>query len=286
MGSSELIEGRLIQDGCQAGIFNMAADSLLAAFSRDTFIPVLRLYRWTNPTLSLGFHQKISVDQLNLCDQLGISVVRRPTGGRAVLHDNELTYCLTIPSEHPLLKFDRSEVQKRIGFVFVAAARQAGVHAELAREGFNNLSSRRKVSNSPLCFDSVSRWEVRLAGSKWIGSAQRYLPGVMLQHGSIILGRNNLDPAVVFGMAHRHDEPVFPADIMDTLSALPDLEVRLRREIPEAFCREWEILWREQPFDQKEINLILEDGKADTPHFESTISGTQIKHNSIDTINV
>lgn len=180
-------------------------------------------------------------------------MVRRPTGGRAVLHHRELTYCLSMPSGHPLAVEGRSELIRSIGMIFVAAACKIGLSAELVRAGSpgsERTGTLRK--GSPLCFDSVSRWEVRLKGHKWIGSAQRFLPGVLLQHGSVLLGKSDVDIAGLLCLA-----TVPPEGSSNSSGSKPGIDAEaLRRSIPEAFSEYWNLSWREESFAPSEIEAI------------------------------
>ncbi len=240
---------RLIQDGAHDGAFNMAADLFMAEQTVRTGEPVLRLYGWEKPTLSLGFHQKADAEIFERCREWGVPIVRRPTGGRAVLHDRELTYCFVAPLTHPLMQEGRGALLKAIGSAFVNAAAQSGLEAELVRitapeSGFrkNNPSG-----NDFLCFSSVSRWEVRLNDSKWIGSAQRILKDAFLQHGSIVLGASTIPIGDLFQTNLKIGFGMYDATA---------LERSLRRTIPEAFRKMWKGVWREIPLSSDEQRMI------------------------------
>ena len=236
----------------------MAADLYFSQESRRTSEPFLRLYTWDKPTLSLGFHQKVPETVRNRCLKNDIPIVRRPTGGRAVLHDRELTYCLCLPLKHPLFQSARGELLRQIGEIFVSAASLIGVKAELVRAG-NRLAGNEGVlrKGSPLCFDSVSRWEVQISGHKWIGSAQRFFPDVLLQHGSILLGESDVDLGSLFGLTNRTSEQAWnQSKSSHAHSAAAIKEDDLRRTIPEAFCIHWDITWRAEPTMPAEIELI------------------------------
>jgi lipoate-protein ligase A len=245
--SSKKYAGRLIRDGALDGAFNMAADIYLAEEARRTGWIILRLYRWQTPTLSLGFHQKVGSNVLDRCTKMGVPVVRRPTGGRAVLHDNELTYCLVLPESHPLFTNRRDDLLRSIGEVFVSAARRLNLDAELVRVGQNrDFAGNSERKGSPLCFDAVSRWEVRLDGRKWIGSAQRFLPGVLLQHGSILLGESSLDAGELFGLKNA-PEYIFGQQIEND---------KLADSIVEAFSDLQRINWRNRPWSIEEESVV------------------------------
>ncbi|RME01602.1 MAG: hypothetical protein D6814_01155, partial [Calditrichaeota bacterium] len=102
---------RLILDGPADAFTNMATDvALVECVSR----PVLRLYAWHPWAISLGFHQSLKAIDRQRCRQEGIDVVRRPTGGRAVLHAEEITYSVVVPSDHPWYQLGVQEVYRQI----------------------------------------------------------------------------------------------------------------------------------------------------------------------------
>jgi lipoyl(octanoyl) transferase len=246
VASSKEFSGRLIQDGPHRGAFNMAADVFLANQSRTTNQIILRLYSWEVPTLSLGYHQRISPEQINRCRTQGVPVVRRPTGGRAVLHDRELTYAVVIPIQHPLLQKGRESVLRSIGEAFAAAGVSIGLQAELVRAGERSSRSEGIHCGNPLCFDSISRWEVRLNGQKWIGSAQRLMPEAFLQHGSILTGMSRVNLAELMGVPGRATG--FEEGIID--------EIALRQVIPATLSKFWSVSWQENGFNPVEIDQI------------------------------
>jgi lipoate-protein ligase A len=253
--SSDRFSGRLIFDPPRTGSFNMAADYYLAEESQLAGMLSLRLYSWEEPTLSLGFHQKLPKEVVARCRQQGIPIVRRPTGGRAVLHDNELTYCLAIPDNHSIFIDNRGEVLRTIGEIFVVVAHEAGLEAQLVRASNSTAAKPENLKKgSPLCFDAVSRWEVQLDGSKWIGSAQRFLPGGLLQHGSIRMGENAVDLNQLFGLED--------TDNKTDISIEPATCARLRVEIPKAFANAWNLDWEEVSFNRDDILKIdaMSDG--------------------------
>lgn len=267
--SSKNYSGRLIQDGTHSGAFNMAADLYFSQESERTSEPYLRLYAWDKPTLSLGFHQKISETIRKRCQEIGIPIVRRPTGGRAVLHHRELTYCLCLPLKHPLFQSARGELLRQIGTIFVSAANEIGIGAELVRVGSRDAGNKGVLRKaSPLCFDSASRWEVQISGRKWIGSAQRFFPDVLLQHGSILLADSDVNLAALFGLSGRSSEKIKDQSRhrWDRLAAKIKLD-DLRSAIPATFRRFWGISWRQEPLSAAETELIASSAQDYQNHW-------------------
>lgn len=182
---------RLIVDPDLKGIENMAADEALlkAADAGEGGCPVLRLYGWRYPTLSVGYIQNPS----HLLD-FGLPVVRRVTGGRAVLHDMELTYSVIVPADVPLFAGGILEAYSVISRCIVSALKDIGMEAELSR-----LRRASQSSGRDACFHAPSRHEVLLDGRKLVGSAQRRFKKAFLQHGSILFAVNRDLNAKIFG---------------------------------------------------------------------------------------
>jgi lipoate-protein ligase A len=148
----------------------------------------LRLYRWQEPTLSLGYFQAYD-DRRQHAASNRSGVVRRPSGGGAILHDREVTYSLAIPSRHPL-SVRRLECYEAVHLALVDVLAQWGIEATLATR-----SAHPAVPHEPfLCFQRRSPGDVLLAGSKIAGSAQRRCRGAVLQHGSVLLARSTAAP--------------------------------------------------------------------------------------------
>ena len=254
--SSDISTGRLIQDEAHGGEFNMAADLYLSQEAGKSGQVILRLYGWDLPTLSLGFHQKFDDILRHSYAARGIPIVRRPTGGRAVLHDQELTYCLAIPVGHRLVMDGKDKLQESIGRAFVEAGCMIGLHPQLVRRGVDDQGAQiHFASGSPLCFDSISRWEVRLNGRKWIGSAQRILPGSYLQHGSILLTDCNQNE---ISRLDGNSRPIDPARLRDALAQ--SLENTLH------------LVWQEQgwmEFELAQINNHLSIPEDNLPKLAS-----------------
>jgi lipoate-protein ligase A len=181
---------RFLDTGTRDAASNMAIDeALLLMHEADDTPPILRVYAWDTPTLSLGYAQNTAQEvNLTACQQHGVGIVRRPTGGRAVLHDREVTYSLILPTTLLQGTDTLTEHYRRIGLALTAALRQLGlpVHFERARR---RLAVARR-SASPACFSALARYEISVAGKKIVGSAQKRLRKSLLQHGSIPLELN------------------------------------------------------------------------------------------------
>lgn len=174
-------EWRLIDSGPGDASFNMAIDEAIAiSVLKGSSPPSLRFYGWETPSVSLGYFQRIDEIHLHYCLQNNIPVVRRPTGGRAILHGDELTYSFSSRNDERF-SGGLKETYSLIGHAFLGAFRMMGLDVE--------MMERRQKGNtlirSPLCFNSVSFGEISLRGIKLIGSAQRRWNEGFLQQGSI-----------------------------------------------------------------------------------------------------
>lgn len=162
---------------------------------KTTFI---RLYTWEKSTVSLGLNQ-VPREAVNLgyCSKLGIPIVHRPTGGRAVLHADELTYSV-ISNDLDFFGDSIKDVYFRIGMALKKGLEEAGVDCELAK-GSRDSAGRIRCGFRFPCFVSASRAELTVHGRKISGSAQRRLKRSFLQHGSIPLNVDYTEMAGVLG---------------------------------------------------------------------------------------
>lgn len=172
---------RLLSHPPSGGAWNMSVDAaLLAAAEAGATGPVLRFYGWDRPCLSLGYAQQVDYSMdMDFIERTGASIVRRPTGGRAILHYDEVTYSLTLPSSSA----HYGSLKEVYGLVSAAIRRgleDCGVALDPESGGVG-------VKRSPLCFAFKARHEITVGGRKVAGSAQRRLKSSTLQHGSISL---------------------------------------------------------------------------------------------------
>ena len=195
---------RYIDSGPASGAENMALDErLLDDMARRGGAPVLRFYSWDPPAVSLGRFQQegTSVDRA-ACRARGIDVVRRVTGGRAVLHYRELTYSIVSPADSALFPKDVIGSYRVIAEGLLAGLRLLGIPAEMATRAGNAV---RPDGDHSACFATPSQYELVAGGRKIIGSAQRRLPNAFLQHGSILLEYDaEMEAAVIPGGGAAH----------------------------------------------------------------------------------
>lgn len=184
MASFPLAEWRLIIEAePRSGAHNMAVDEALAeAAAREESPPTLRFYRWERPTLSLGRLQPTAHVDEEALSHAGVDLVRRATGGRAILHYEELTYAVAAPVDEPRMSGAIMDVYLRISEGLVSGLNSLGLGA-INAEG----SARAGRNVSPACFEIPSAYEIVIHGRKLIGSAQSRRGGHVLQHGSMPL---------------------------------------------------------------------------------------------------
>ena len=191
---------RVIFTGANDAFFNMALDeALLLSSQKGTSPPVLRLFLWEPPAVSIGYFQSAekTVD-LKKCKDKGVHVVRRITGGRAVLHEDEITYSVCASSDDfPQLGDTTIQTYQKLSMALLESLRLLGINGKWVKPSTNKKSlSFHSISSKP-CFMSNSRYEITVEGKKLIGSAQRRFSSrsdqdrkdSFIQHGSILTGK-------------------------------------------------------------------------------------------------
>lgn len=211
---------RLIVDGAGRGAHNMAVDeALVEAVDRGESPPVLRLYRWEPACLSLGFAQPYTVADASFCQANGVDLVRRPTGGRAVLHHLEQTYCvLARLGEHPF-STDLQAVYRGICQALVAGLSRLGAPVGLSKAP---TGGHIKPTEAIPCFVGPASGEVVAGGRKLIGSAMRRHNRSILQHGSLLEDWDGRLQAGCLGLAD--DSSLRPAvtTLRELMGGVPD----------------------------------------------------------------
>ncbi len=173
----------IIEDSPRSGPANMAVDEAIAeAAAAGAAPPTLRFYRWLHPTVSLGRFQKFADIDEACITALDYDLVRRPTGGRAILHVDELTYSVAGPIADPHMAGGVMDAYLRFSNALLSGLTALGLNAEKA-----NSRSRPRQELSAACFETPSAYEITAAGRKLMGSAQSRRKGYVLQHGSLPL---------------------------------------------------------------------------------------------------
>lgn len=173
---------RLIYDPPASGAYNMAVDeAILTTVSSGTSTPTLRVYAWEPLCLSLGYGQRASDADFERIAAQSWGMVRRPTGGRAILHGDELTYSVSLPAGDELAQGDVVESYRRISEALITALQLLGLSPASEKQAKGNRSV------GPVCFEVPSHYEITAGGKKLIGSAQVRRKIGILQHGTLPL---------------------------------------------------------------------------------------------------
>ncbi len=174
---------RLLVTEPASGSWNMAVDEAIATCTaRGESTATLRFYRWQPGTISLGRHQSLADLDIERIQQLGYGVVRRATGGRAILHIDELTYSIAGTAKDAGLDGAILDSYNQLSSGLVLGLQRLGIDAVKAP-----ASNRASADASPVCFEVPSAYEITVGGRKLIGSAQSRRAGYVLQHGSLPL---------------------------------------------------------------------------------------------------
>lgn len=229
---------RLITTLPARGAWNMAVDeAILEHAGRGEVLPTLRLFAWEPPCLSLGRAQPFTDVDTERLQAHGWDVVRRMTGGRAILHTDELTYSVTGPADEPHLAGALLESYNRLAGALLAAVHDLGLPVEMKEDRAENNGT-----PNPVCFEVPSTYEITVKGKKLIGSAQARRKDGVLQHGSLPLTGDltRICKALVFP-----DESAREAAMQRLLARATTVESVLGREVTwetagQAFVRAFE----------------------------------------------
>lgn len=169
--------------------YNMALDEALLHWHSEGLIPpVIRFYEWNPATLSVGYFQKakrdLNFDQIH---KLGLGFVRRPTGGRAVLHEHELTYSIIVSEQYPNMPKTVTEAYRVLSEGLLKGFQNLGLDAYFSVPETAEEKDALAKPKSAVCFDAPSWYELVVEGKKVAGSAQTRQEGVILQHGAILI---------------------------------------------------------------------------------------------------
>lgn len=238
---------------------NMALDEiLLHAVQTGKSLPVVRLYRWSTPTLSLGFSQR-RVGQYNLqaCRQQGVEVVRRLTGGRAVLHDDELTYAV-IAECRDQFSGSISRSFEHIAQVLLTGLTYVGLNVRIATR--HGLSANTHGVEQSACFTAPAQFEILCGDKKICGSSQKRIRQAFLQHGSLPL---SMDLARLYAVLNTDNHQQSVEGIARLANKIgwinlfcvpPCTKEHLESALIDAFIRCWPVDFIEQPLTPAELH--------------------------------
>lgn len=234
------------------GAWNMAVDEALLCSVPALGVPCLRFYQWQRPTLSLGYFQNYS-DRESHPHSAEVEVVRRLSGGGAILHDRELTYSLVLPKCHPLAQ-DTQQLYHSVHSCIIAVLQsQFDAGTESHQPTLCDNPNKVPASQEPfLCFQRRSRGDILIRNRevdpsakapKIVGSAQRRRQGAILQHGSILLDRSPAAPELP-GICQQTGQAFLPGQLLESLPSR--LAAELGLELVESELSEQLIALAEQ----------------------------------------
>ena len=230
----------IVDETPMSGRFNMAMDAAMLELGATRDVSVIRIYRWCEPTVSVGYFQGSSDQQESPFP--GLPTVRRLSGGGAILHDLEITYSCTLPASHPIRQ-DPSELYGIIHRSLIKLLRECGAECMLRSEFDakrlskfrDELASGAENTHSTaepfLCFlRSNPNDIVHESGIKVVGSAQRRRKGITLQHGSILLSASDVCPTVqgIQQLSQEFDTARFYAGLPGAIAASIEREWTIR----------------------------------------------------------
>jgi len=254
---------RFIDTGEHTGEQNMRYDEMLAQqLVGGAGTPVVRIFRWKPWAISLGYNQSVADLNVERCAGDGIDVVWRPTGGRAILHAEELTYSVVMVSDRKSVL----QVYNDISRALVRGLALFGVDVVLQKSQPDFRTEYRRTSSIP-CFTSSARYEIEWHGRKLVGSAQRrYSDGardIVLPHGSILCGSAHRRLADYLAVDNprlveqiRRDMERKTVDLSELLARPVDLD-ELGRAIRKGFELEWGVTFENASADLRLEPLLL-----------------------------
>ena len=243
---------RLIRSGRRDGPYNMAVDeAIFISLKAGASPPTIRFYGFEPPCLSLGYFQRVEGEiDLEACHRLGIQLVRRPTGGRAVLHDGELTYSVIARYDGRIFPKDLLATYRKISSCILKGFEILGLRGELTT--LREKRVRPAHHSSPNCFASPSWYEVTIGGKKVVGSAQKRDRSFFLQHGSILIDLSPDKYRAVFRLPYDGYEQF--TCINDHLGGI-DFD-HLEQALTRGFQEEMEVELVEGPLGPQEEALV------------------------------
>ncbi|MDK2820744.1 MAG: lipoyl(octanoyl) transferase [Clostridia bacterium] len=253
---------RLLDTGKSDPYTNMAIDeAILLKHQKGKMLPTLRFYGWTPPTISLGYFQDVHKEiDVEAVQERGFGLVRRITGGRAVFHDNEVTYSIVAREDHPLMTGGVRSSYLRLSTALVEGLKELGVPAEIVSGRKGNLNRHTTTA----CFDAPSWYEITCNSRKLVGSAQTRKGGVVLQHGSIIISLNVEDFFSVLKMPSEKLREYLKSKFYKQACGLEEIlgvkvEARqVKLKIKEAFTKVYGIEFVPGELSEEEITFLKE----------------------------
>ena len=239
---------RYLNTGANDGYTNMAIDEALLKHCTQ---PIIRIYGWNPPAMTIGYAQsKLKEINIKKCSKKNIPIIRRITGGKAIFHQFELTYCFIVPGKMVDLPLSITDSYKKIAGALSRGLKILGMQTE--------MHASKDPSQSSLCYVSSGWYELLVKGKKISGSAQRRMEGKILQHGSILLDFNYNMNAELFNLRAAEHKLCFK---------VTNLKRELGREVSfeeaatalqQGFSKQFNLNMEEKPLSEAEDTTVKE----------------------------
>lgn len=247
-----------INSGKCSPSYNMALDQALLEWHSEGLIgPVLRFYEWEPATLSIGYFQSVEREiNMEEVEKHQLGFVRRPTGGRGVLHEHELTYSVIVTESYPDMPETVTEAYRVISGGVLEGFRNLGLDAHFSIPESEQEKEHLKKPKSAVCFDAPSWYELVVEGKKVAGSAQTRQKGVILQHGAILLSLDEEKLVSLFKFSSEEQRNRMRIGLKEKAVAIDELAGRLvtAEESAVAFSKGFE-----KALQMKLVPLVLTD---------------------------
>lgn len=250
---------RLVVTPPASGPWNMAVDEgILESYLPGTSVPTIRFFFWEPPCLSLGVSQPSGNLVIHEIESRKWDLVRRPTGGRAILHTDELTYSVIAPITEPRVHGSILESYQSISSVLVDALQGLGVNASADM----TYPDSRSASQKPVCFETPSNYEITVDGKKILGSAQMRKGSMLLQHGSLPLRGDltRINSCFLWDTPAKRslaDEKLLARAV--TLAQVLGYEIsteQVEKQLVASFEKKWNLSLQPEPLTENELKHI------------------------------
>jgi len=248
---------RLLESGPARGSYNLALDEALFLLARrGRSRRTLRFYSWSPPAVSVGYFQSWDREiDPHACLRKGIDIYRRVTGGRAVLHRDEVTYSVVCGGSRAFFGDGLQPAYRRIALALAEGLKDLGVDARLAPPAPRGKG--RAAGRHPSCFSASSGYEIDAEGRKLVGSAQKREGDTLLQHGSILVAGHGEEFAGLLRARAGAPSPLSMTSLEELRGSRPS-HTAVVDAMTEGFCRAWGVRFKPGGLTEEEKNLAAE----------------------------
>jgi lipoate-protein ligase A len=248
---------RLLESDPARGSYNLALDEALFLLARrGRSRRTLRFYAWSQPAVSVGYFQSWDREiDPDVCRSKGIDIYRRVTGGRAVLHRDEVTYSVVCAGSRAFFGEGLQPAYRRIALALAEGLKSLGVDAALAPPAPRGEG--RAAGRHPSCFSAKSGYEIDAGGRKLVGSAQKREGDTLLQHGSILVAGHGEEFAGLLRDGARAPSPPSMTSLEELRGCRPS-HATVVDALAEGFCRGWGVSFEPGGLTEEEETLAAE----------------------------